>query len=187
MRRLMFIFGLLDLGIVATYAPRVPAYFHDLGSQPFLSIACLTVMASLVVSGYGLLRGRTWAMILNYVQFPFRVALAFLSLTLLAQLLAPIGAPVQFHEVVWVSAVGVEGIRLGLTIMLQARGPRQQHNHPLLWQAGISCLAGYFQTSIRHRPPRGGRPWPASGMCHLIKVDASLTQVEEKGSFLNNY
>jgi hypothetical protein len=133
MRRMMILFGVLDLGIVATYAARVPSYLRNLDAGPWLSIACLAVMASLVVSGYGLLRGRNWALVLNYVQFPFRVALAFLSFAWLAELVAPNSSPVQFHEAVWVSAVAIEGIRLGLTIMLQLRGPGHQHNQPLLW------------------------------------------------------
>jgi hypothetical protein len=44
-------------------------------------------------------------------------------------------------------------------------------------KAGSSFLAGYFQTSIRHHPPEGGRGWPAAGTCHLIKFSASLTQI----------
>ena len=123
MRRMMIIFGVFDLGIVATYSGRIPAYLRNLGGQPWLSAICLTVMASLVISGYGLLRGRRWAFFLNYVQFPFRVALAFLSFTWLADLVAPNSSPAAFHEAVWVSAVALEGVRLGLTIMLQFRGP----------------------------------------------------------------
>jgi hypothetical protein len=133
MRRMMIIFGVLDLGIVATYAGRVPAYVYGLGRQPWLNLTCLAVMASLIISGYGLVRGRQWALILNYFQFPFRVALAFLSFTWLAEFLAPNSASIPLHEAVWVSAVAVEGIRLGLTIMLNLRGPGQQHNQPMLW------------------------------------------------------
>ena len=57
MRRLMVLFGVLDLGIVATYAVRVPAYVRHLGVQHLLGVICLAVMASLLVSGCGLLRG----------------------------------------------------------------------------------------------------------------------------------
>ncbi len=67
MRRWMIIFGLLDRGIVATYAARLPVYVRGLMSQPWLNGACLLMTVSFVVSGVALLYGRRWAFYLNYV------------------------------------------------------------------------------------------------------------------------
>jgi hypothetical protein len=118
MRRIWLIFGLLDLALVATYANRLPAEIRYFGYSPWISTICLLMMGSLVASGYGLLRGREWALVLNYIQFPFRIALAFLSLTWLAELIEPAHATLRAHEMVWMSIIAVEGVRLGVTIIL---------------------------------------------------------------------
>ncbi len=128
MRRWMLIFGLLDFGIVATYATRVPGEIRGLTSQPMLNAVSLLMMASLVASGVGLLRGQRLAFYLNYAQFPVRVLLAFLSFAWLALLILPADPSIRFNEVVWGSAIALEGIRLGITIMFHAKGcgqPRQ--------------------------------------------------------------
>jgi hypothetical protein len=121
MRKWMVLFGILDLGIVATYAARVPGEFRGLTSQPLLNTACLLIMASLVVSGVALLRGQSWAFYLNYVQFPVRLVLAFLSFSWLAMLILPSHPSILLNEAVWGAAVAMEGIRLGITIMLHSR------------------------------------------------------------------
>lgn len=133
MRRWTSLFGMLDLGIVATYAVRVPREFRGLASQPLPNVACLVMMASLAVSGVALIRGRRWAFYLNYLQFPVRLLLAFLSFAWLALLVLPSQPSVLLNEAVWGTAVALEGIRLGITIMLDAgrRGPQQ--NQPLPW------------------------------------------------------
>ena len=118
MKRLMIIFGLLDLSIVATYAGRVPTYLRGHDDQMWVNIACLTVMMSLLVSAYGLLRGRVWSLVLGYVQFPFKIALALLSFAWLAQIILPADPSMLFHQSIWIAAVAVEGVRLGLTIMV---------------------------------------------------------------------
>jgi hypothetical protein len=130
MKRLIACFGLLDLGIVAVYLPRVPEYAHALIHGPIATQVvcgiCLLVMASLAASGVGLLRGRRWAMALNYIQFPFRIALAFLSFGFVAELLL-LGQPsAQFGEAVWMSIVAIEGLRLGLTMMLHYAAVRKE-------------------------------------------------------------
>ena len=118
MKRWMYVFGILDLGILLTYAPRVPGYLRDLQSQPILNTACLLMMASLAVSGVALLFGRQWVLYVNYMQFPARILLAFLSFSWLAFLLLPTQASVMQHQAVWVPVVALEGIRLGITVML---------------------------------------------------------------------
>lgn len=139
MRRIMILFGLFDLGIVFTYATHIPANIRDLGHQPWLCGTCLLMLASLVVSAYGLVRGRQWALVLNYVQFPFRVALAFLSFGWLAQLVLPQNPSIQLHEAVWVSAVALEGVRLGISIMLH-RGDRSQRHDPPPWTSRVPSI-----------------------------------------------
>jgi hypothetical protein len=129
----MLIFGILDLGIVATYATQVPWEFRGLTSQPMLNAACLVMMASLVVSGVGLLRGKYWAFYLNYAQFPVRLLGAFLSFAWLATILLPDHPSILFNEAVWGSAVALEGIRLGITIMLHVGRRGQQHKPPMQW------------------------------------------------------
>ncbi|HEX8340901.1 MAG TPA: hypothetical protein VF624_08340 [Tepidisphaeraceae bacterium] len=141
MRPLMIFFGLLDVGIVVTYCRGVPQDVSNLSHQPILTLVCLFVMASLVASAYGLLRDRHWVFILNYILFPFRLLLAFLSLIWLAFLVLPAQPSILLNEVVYGFAVAFEGVRLGLTIMLHVERRRQQHNHPLQWTGpGVNAV-----------------------------------------------
>jgi len=127
----MLIFGLLDLGVVLTYASHIPGELRGLASQPLLNAACLLMMASLAVSGVALMRGYRWAFYLNYAQFPGRLLLAFLSFSWLALLILPSQPSVMLNEAVWGTAVAFEGIRLGITIMLHVGRRSQQHNPPM--------------------------------------------------------
>jgi hypothetical protein len=131
MRRWMLIFGLLDLGVVLTYATRVPGEFRGLASQPLLNAVCLLMMASLALSGIALIRGQHWTFYLNYLQFPVRLVLAFLSFSWLALLILPSQPSVMLNEAVWGTAVALEGIRLGVTVMLHVGRRGQQHNPPM--------------------------------------------------------
>jgi hypothetical protein len=126
MRRLLILFGFFDLSIVAIYANRIPGYASGARHGQWASIVCLAMMASLLVSAFGLIRGHAWAPILNYVQFPFRIAFAFLSFMWLAKLVTPAQASAAFTQAVWMSAIALEGIRLGLTIN---RGRRLSLHH----------------------------------------------------------
>lgn len=129
MRRLTIFFAVLDVGILMTYAVRVPGYFTGLSHQPVLNLICLLVTAAIAASVYGLFRGHLWAFTLNYVLFPFRFMLAFLSLIWLALLILPPQPSVRLSEAVYGVAFAFEGLRLGLTIMLHVEGRRQQRNH----------------------------------------------------------
>jgi hypothetical protein len=131
MRRWMLIFGVLDLGVVATHAVRVASYLRGLSSQPMLNAACLLLMASLIVSGVALLSGHRWGLTLNYFQFPVRLALGLLSFSWLAMLILPSQPSIMLNEAVWGIAIALEGIRLGITIMLHASHRGQQHNQPI--------------------------------------------------------
>lgn len=133
MRRLTIFFALLDVGILLTYANRVPGYFAGLSHQPVLNLICLLLTVALAASAYGLFHDRLWAFTLNYVLFPFRLALAFLSLIWLALLILPPQPSVAINEMIYGAAVAFEGVRLGLTIMLHIQHRRQQHNQPLQW------------------------------------------------------
>ena len=133
MRRWMLLFGVLDLGVVLTYAAGVPGELRGLASQPLLNVACLLMMASLGVSGVALLCGHRWGFYLNYLQFPVRLLLAFLSFSWLALLILPPPPGIVLNEVVWGTAVALEGIRLGITIMLHANRGGQRHSQPLQW------------------------------------------------------
>ena len=119
--------GRVELGISAVSITAAREAEFDF-SQPMLNAVSLLMMASLVASGVGLLRGQRLAFYLNYAQFPVRVLLAFLSFAWLALLILPADPSIRFNEVVWGSAIALEGIRLGITIMFHAKGcgqPRQ--------------------------------------------------------------
>ncbi|HEX8322269.1 MAG TPA: hypothetical protein VF595_00025 [Tepidisphaeraceae bacterium] len=129
----MIFFALLDAGVLAAYADRLPGYFTGLSHQPVLSLICLLAMVALAASVYGLIFDRAWVFALNYVLFPFRLVLALLSLIWLAWLILPPRPSVFLNEIVYGAAVAFEGVRLGLTIMLHVGRRQQQHHHPLQW------------------------------------------------------
>jgi hypothetical protein len=118
MRRLMVVFGVLDLGVVASHVNRLSSYTVYFSHQPILSVICLLMLGSLVASAVGLFRGRSWALVLGYLQFPFRAALEFFSLGWLATMVLPAHASLLVHEFVWMCTAALEGLRLGLTIMI---------------------------------------------------------------------
>jgi hypothetical protein len=128
MKRWMLIFGILDLCTVATYLLRVPAELLGLvRGHWLLNATCLLMMASLVISGAALLRGQRWGFYFNYVQFPVRLFLAFLSFAWLALLILPAHPSIMLNEAIWGTVVALEGVRLGITIMLHAgRESREQ-------------------------------------------------------------
>jgi hypothetical protein len=78
-----------------------------------------------------LLTGQRWAFHLNYVQFPVRLLRAYLSFSWLALMILPSQPSVMFNEAVWGTAVALEGIRLGITVMLHVGLRGQRHNPPM--------------------------------------------------------
>jgi hypothetical protein len=96
MRRLLFyLFGLADAILIVRFAPREFAQLASVSHEPFLG-ALLDILrvgffVSLLVSVVGLFGMKKWALIVSYVQFPFRfvfMLLSFGSISELAHLLA---------------------------------------------------------------------------------------------------
>jgi hypothetical protein len=77
-KKTLVFFGIVDAVIFLTLSPNLllrirvlnPAYGTDIIVSSALS---LLVSLSLVFSCYGFIRRRRWAMVLYYVQFPFRI------------------------------------------------------------------------------------------------------------------
>ncbi len=59
-----------------------------------------------------------------------RLLLGFLSFSWTALLILPNQPTILANEIVWGTAVALEGIRLGITIMLHAGRCGQHHNDP---------------------------------------------------------
>jgi len=118
MKRLMYIFGVLDAVVVVTHLNRIPYCLRDIAAQPFGKLGLLIALLSLVVSAIGFFRGDKWVYYLSYAQFPVRIAFALFSLAFVARLILPEDPSVILNEAVWMSCASIEGVRLGLTIML---------------------------------------------------------------------
>jgi hypothetical protein len=79
-RAILIRFGVLDALLLIRFAPQVawPGHVFD-GSLPVWAVAleiCRPLfLVSLAFSAVGLMLARNWAIILSYVQFPFRFAL----------------------------------------------------------------------------------------------------------------
>lgn len=116
-------FALLDLiglWVVPTQIQSLRQTF-SLGSSPLLFELINSVLAmSLAFSAYGLIRVRPWAFTLSYIQFPFRLLGAHLSLGFLGALLQHFGLR-EFSSVALIIAVTCEWLRLFITRKIQKR------------------------------------------------------------------
>jgi hypothetical protein len=130
MKRLILVFGGLDAMIVLMHLNRIPYCLRDIGAQPFGKIGLLIAILSFGVSAIGFFRAEKWVYYLSYAQFPVRIVFALFSLTFVAKLILPEDPSVLLSEGVWMSCAAIEGIRLGLTIMLH-RESRLGQSRPI--------------------------------------------------------
>jgi hypothetical protein len=83
-RRLLFyLFGLADAILIVSFPPRDLAQLASVSHEPFLGalldILRVVFVVSLLISAVGLFGMKKWALIVSYVQFPFRFVFMLLS------------------------------------------------------------------------------------------------------------
>ena len=129
-RRVILIgFGVLDALLLIRFAPQVawPGHVFD-GSLPVWAVAleiCRPLfLVSLAFSAVGLMLVRDWAIVLSYVQFPFRFALMLFSFGFIGFLTSSPLFPVSYFSLM-ITAVILECIRSAVTIAVH-RGPNQR-------------------------------------------------------------
>jgi hypothetical protein len=109
-RRLLFyLFGFLDAILVVRFAAREFAQLASVSHEPFLGalldILRMAFFVSLVASAVGLCLAKKWALIISYVQFPFRFVFMLLSfgfITVMAHLLA---MPSLYRPLIYVAMI----------------------------------------------------------------------------------
>ena len=118
MKVMMMVFGVLDVILVLSRLPRLPTYVRGVVHLQIVSAICLVLLITFAITAFGFIRKRHWAFLLSYAQFPFRIALAFMSLGFVAEIILPSNPSTMLNEAVWMSCAALEGVRLGLTVML---------------------------------------------------------------------
>jgi hypothetical protein len=118
-RRISILFALLDVSYLLTYCFHVPAMLNSAWHGQRESGAILLMYLLLLISAYAFLCERSWRFWFSYVFFPCRIAFGLLSFSWLATLiLACSPSHPRLSEMVWLSAATLEGVRLGITLML---------------------------------------------------------------------
>lgn len=86
MKRLLIVFGVLDLITVAKSIPQIIQLLGDISDFHWLTLLNILIYASLIASGYYLIKMEKIGIIISYVQFPLRLLVSFFSLGFLMML-----------------------------------------------------------------------------------------------------
>lgn len=113
-RTLLLLFGMLDVVAVLVHLPHA---FDMFTSGGIAAIAYAALYLSLPFSAYGLLQRRRWAVILYYVQVMPRIVFAMFPFVFAAWLVDS-GSASRLHVMIMAALTLMEGVRLGLTIMV---------------------------------------------------------------------
>jgi hypothetical protein len=123
LRRLLFyLFGLLDVILFVRFPPKDLAQFASVVSHEPLSGALLDIMrlfffVSLLISAAGLFGMKKWALIISYVQFPFRIVFVLLSFGFIHYLSSVFHEP-SFNQPLIYVAIILECLRLICSVWL---------------------------------------------------------------------
>ena len=85
-KRILILFGVLDLISVAESIPEIIRLLVDVTDLHWLRLLNLIIYASLLASGYYLIRMNKIGIIISYIQFPLRLLVSFFSLGFLMML-----------------------------------------------------------------------------------------------------
>ena len=118
MKILMMVFGVLDIVLVLSRLPRLPAYLRGAVNLQIVPAVCFVLLITFAITAFGFIRKRRWVFPLSYAQFPFRIALSFMSLGIVAEIILPSSPSIVLNQAVWMFCAALEGVRLGLTIVL---------------------------------------------------------------------
>jgi len=118
-RRISILFAALDVSYLLTYCYHLPDMLNSAWHGQLVSGVVLLMYLLLLVSAYGFLSESSWRFWFSYAFFPLRIAFGLLSFSWLATLiLACSPSHPRLSEMVWLSAATLEGVRLGIILML---------------------------------------------------------------------
>jgi hypothetical protein len=121
-RRLLFyLFGLADVILVARFAPKMLAQLASVSHEPLpgalLDILRLVFIVSVLVSAVGLFGMKRWALILSYIQFPFRFVFMLLSFGFITLLARELDMPGLYRPLIYTAMI-LECARLILSVWI---------------------------------------------------------------------
>jgi len=142
-RRLLFyLFGLTDVILIARFAPKMLAQLASVSHEPLpgalLDILRLVFIVSLLVSAVGLFGMKRWALILSYIQFPFRFLFMLLSFGFISMLARVFDMPGLYRPLIYTAMI-LECARLICSVWIH-RTPNKSPE-PTAVGAGISAVA----------------------------------------------
>ena len=107
-RRFLFLlFGVLDAVLAIRFGPIVFGEFGWLSRFPdgLLFFLRLLFFASLAVSAVGLCLAKKWALIISYVQFPFRFVFVLLSFGFISDLAHLLALPGLYRPLIYAAMI----------------------------------------------------------------------------------
>ena len=121
-RFLFYLFGFLDIILFARFA-RMEFAIAFMNSGPSWEIRILAILRvfsvmSLLLSAVGFFTLKRWAVILSYIQFPFRFLFALWSFGFISLLSRAFGKPDLYLPLIY-AAMMLECVRLICTIWIQ--------------------------------------------------------------------
>ena len=110
MRRLLLcLFGLLDAVLVVRFASSEISQLASLSHEPvagvILDILRAAFFVSLVASAIGLCLAKRWALIVSYVQFPFRFVFMLLSFGFISGLAHLLAMPSLYQPLIYAAMI----------------------------------------------------------------------------------
>lgn len=124
-RRFSFLlFGILDIVLAIRFGPSEFEQFGGLSHATFpaalLLFSRLLFLASLVVSAVGLFLGKNWALIVTYIQFPFRFVFMLLSFGFISELARVFAMPGLYRPLIYAAMI-LECARLVCSVWIHRK------------------------------------------------------------------
>ena len=106
---LFLLFGVLDIALAVRFGPaelgQVGGLSHMVFPAALLFTLRLFFLASLIASAVGLFLAKRWALIISYVQFPFRFVFMLLSFGFISQLTRVFDMPGLYCPLIYTAMV----------------------------------------------------------------------------------
>lgn len=121
MKKLLVLFGMLDLLIVLSSYERISIFILGASDINLKSIITLSLLLSLLISGYFLIRQKKIGLWMSYIQFLIRVYLAAFSFGFILVVFQSIDVEISSYTMFAAIMMLIEIARLYLTIRIHMR------------------------------------------------------------------
>ena len=120
MKRLLILFGILDIVTILRSSKQIIAALKNLNDFPLLNLTLIISYSLFILSGYLLIRQHKGGIWLTYIQFPLRLSFLILSFGFLFSINSLIGGLIPYTILIWIAG-GLEIIRLIIKILIHRK------------------------------------------------------------------